>query len=97
MNDQRIDGDGYHLGIWRRPDGSHYLALPVSSSIVTVAFDFEISEEQAVILCSNPTLKMQLNRQLHEMLQGRITKDLEGASDNECIALINELTNDESI
>lgn len=91
MGDVRLDGGGYELGVFRQETGKLVVALPVSSSFLTSSFEFEISENIAEALINDPDLRTRLDKRLHSMLQGRITRGGQGASDEECLQVIHEM------
>jgi len=91
MSDTRLDSGGYELGVFRRETGKLVIALPVSSSFVTSSFEFEISENIADALIDDPDLRTRLDKRLHSMLQGRITRGCQGATDEECLKVIHEM------
>ena len=79
-----LDTGGYELGVFRRPTGSLVIALPVSVSFVTDLFEFEVSESIANALIADSDLRLRLDKKLHSMLQGRITRGGQAATDEEC-------------
>jgi hypothetical protein len=91
MTDTRLDSGGYELGVFRRETGRLVVALPVSSSFVTDSFEFEVSETIAKALIEDSDLRSRLDKKLHSMLQGRITRGCQGATDEECVEVINKM------
>ena len=94
MDHTRIAGTGHELIVYRTDDGDYFLALPVSSSIVTDSFRFLISKQQAERLRDDAGLRKRLDKRLHRMLQGRITRGQKSATDEECIEVIEEFTSE---